>query len=82
MKPVPQTLPRDLQESVDRELATGRDRSTEEIVVAGLRLLQRDRQEALEGIREGLAQSERGEGILLDEAFDQLRAKHNVPPEA
>ena len=82
MKPVPQTLPRDLQEFVDRELATGRYRSTEEIVVAGLRLLQRDRQEALEGIREGLAQSERGEGILLDEAFDQLRAKHNVPPEA
>jgi putative addiction module CopG family antidote len=79
---MPQTLPRDLQDFVDRELATGRYRSTEEIVVAGLRLLQRDRQEALEGIREGLAQSERGEGIPLDEAFDQVRARHNVPPEA
>ena len=79
---MPQTLPRDLQDFVDQELATGRYRSTEEIVVAGLRLLQRDRQEALEGIREGLAESGRGEGIPLDEAFDQLRTRHNVPPEA
>jgi antitoxin ParD1/3/4 len=77
-----QTLPPDLQGFVDRELATGRYQSAEEIVIAGLRLLQRDRQEALQGIREGLAESERGEGIPLDEAFDQLRAKHNVPPEA
>jgi antitoxin ParD1/3/4 len=79
---MPQTLPPDLQDFVDRELATGRYRTTEEIVIAGLRLLQRDRQEALEGIREGLAESERGEGIPLDEAFERLRAKHNVPPEA
>ena len=79
---MPQTLPPDLQDFVDRELATGRYQSAEETVIAGLRLLQRDRQEALQGIREGLAESERGEGIPLDEAFDQLRAKHNVPPEA
>jgi antitoxin ParD1/3/4 len=76
-----QTLPPDLRHFVERELATGRYQSAEEIVIAGLRLLQRDRQEAMEGIREGLAESERGEGIPLDEAFGQLRAKHNVPPE-
>ena len=51
-----QTLPPDLQDFVDHELATGRYRSTEDIVIAGLRLLQRDRQEAMEGIQEGLAQ--------------------------
>jgi putative addiction module CopG family antidote len=78
---MPRAWPPDLQDFVDRELATGRYRSTEEIVIAGLRLLKRDRQEALEGIREGLAESQRGEGIPLDEAFDRLRAKYNVPPE-
>jgi putative addiction module CopG family antidote len=57
-----QTLPPDLQDFVDQELASGRYQSTEEIVVEGLRLLQRDRQEAIEGIQEGLAESERGEG--------------------
>jgi putative addiction module CopG family antidote len=70
---MPQTLPPDLQDFVDRELATGRYQSKEEIVVAGLRLLQRDRQEALEGIREGLAESERGEGIPLDEAVSRSK---------
>ena len=79
---MPQTLPPDLQEFVDHELASGRYQSTEDIVVEGLRLLQRDRREAMEGIKEGLAESERGEGIPLDEAFDQLRTRHNVPPEA
>ena len=79
---MPQTLPPDLQDFVDHELASGRYRSTEDVLIAGLRLLQRDRQEALEGIKEALAESQRGEGIPLDEAFDQLRIRHNVPPEA
>ena len=79
---MPETLPRDLQDFVDRELASGRYRSSEDIVVAGLRLLQRDRQEALEGIREGLAEMERGEGIPLDEAFCQIRQGHDVSPDA
>ena len=79
---MPETLPRDLQDFVDRELASGRYRSSEDIVVAGLRLLQRDRQEALEGIREGLAEMERGEGIPLNEAFCQIRQRHDVSPDA
>ncbi len=79
---MPETLPRDLQDFVDRELASGRYRSSEDIVVAGLRLLQRDRQEALEGIREGLAEMERGEGIPLDEAFCQVRQGRDVSPDA
>ncbi len=37
-------------------------------------------QEAVEGIREGLAEMERGEGIPLDEAFDEIRRRHHIPP--
>ena len=79
---MPETLPHDLQNFVDHELASGRYQSAEDIVVAGLRLLQRDRQEALEGIKEGLAEVERGGGIPLDEAFHQIRKRYNVPPDA
>ena len=79
---MPETLPQDLQDFVDHELASGRYQSTEDIVVAGLRLLQRDRQEALVGIQEGLGQMARGEGIPLDEAFDQIRKRHKIPPDA
>jgi hypothetical protein len=50
--------------------------------VTGLRLLQRDRQEALAGIQEGLTQMERSEGAALDEAFDQIRKRHNIPADA
>jgi len=32
-----------------------------------------DRMEALEGVSEGLEQMERGEGVPVEEAFDQIR---------
>ncbi len=79
---MPETLPKDLQQFVDHELASGRYDSTDALVIAGLRLLQRDRQEAVEGIREGLAEMDRGEGIPLDEAFDEIRRRHQIPPNA
>jgi putative addiction module CopG family antidote len=79
---MPDTLPNDLQQFVDRELASGRYDSTDALVIAGLRLLQRDRQDAVDGIREGLAEMDRGEGIGLDEAFDEIRKIHQIPPTA
>jgi len=77
---VPDTLPKDLQQFVDHELAAGRYESTDVLVIAGLRLLQRDRQEAVEGIQESLAEMERGEGVPLDEAFDEIRRRHHIRP--
>jgi len=77
---MPEPFPKDLQQFVDNELASGRYDSTDDLVVAGLRLLQRDQQEAVEGIKEGLAEMERGGGIPLDEAFDEIRERHNIPP--
>ena len=76
------SLPKDLQQFVDHELAAGRYESTDALVIAGLRLLQRDRQEAVEGIRDGLAEMERGKGIPLDDAFDEIRRRHQIRPNA
>jgi PHD/YefM family antitoxin component YafN of YafNO toxin-antitoxin module len=38
-----------------------------------------DRAEAVVAVRKGIASMERGEGIPVDEAFEQLRRKHNLP---
>ena len=73
---MPDRFPEDLQQFVDRELASGRYYSTNGLVIAGLRLLQRDREEAVEAVKEGLAEMQRGEGIPLDEAFDEIRKRH------
>jgi prevent-host-death family protein len=55
-----------------------------EIVVQDAKSYQRlfeaaEQIEAVEGIREGLAYMERGEGIPAQEAFDSLRRKHEIP---
>jgi len=75
-------LPKDLQEFVDHELGSGRYRSTDELLVAGLRLLQSEQREAVNAVKEGLAEMGRGEGTAIDEAFDELRQRHNIPPDA
>lgn len=41
-----------------------------------------DYAECVEGIRSGLVSMERGEGIPLSEAFDELRRKHDIPADA
>src|SRR6185312_4845836 len=65
----------DLQRFVETQLNTGRFRSAEEVVQAGLELL-RDRQQQLDHVREqlseGLEQARRGELIDGEEAFDQI----------
>ena len=39
-----------------------------------------DRIETIEGVREGLAQMERGEGRPLEEVVEDIRKKHRLPP--
>lgn len=41
-----------------------------------------DRAEAVVGIKKGLESMAREEGIPAEEAFERLRRKHNIPPEA
>ena len=40
-----------------------------------------DRMEAIEGIRRGLQQEERGEGRPLEEVFAEFRAQHGMAEE-
>ncbi len=79
---MPDAFPKDVQHFVDHELASGRYDPTDDLVVAGLRALQRDRREAVEAIKEGLAEFERGQGVPLDEAFDEIRGRHDISPNA
>lgn len=69
------TIPADLQQFVDREVACGKFRSQEEVVAEGLRLL-RERERKLDLLRKDLEvaidQLERGEGLVIaDEAAHQ-----------
>ena len=75
-------IPTELVPFVEQEIASGRFPSQEEMLLAGLRLLKQDRDEAVAGIRQGLAEWRRGEGAPLDEAFAKLRAKHGVADDA
>ncbi len=77
-----QSFPTDLEEFIEREIASGRYASRDEVMLEGIRLLKQDREEALQGITEGLESMERGEGVPLDDAFAEIRTKHNVADDA
>jgi len=76
---MPDVLPEDLQQFVSQELASGRYHSPEDLLIEGLRLLQRDRAEAAEGVRAGLEDMQAGRFQSLDEAFDELRRTLSIP---
>jgi Arc/MetJ-type ribon-helix-helix transcriptional regulator len=76
---MPEIIPDDLQQFVKYELATGHFRSARELLVEGLRLLQRDRAEAVEGIQAGLDDIQAGRFQPLDEAFADLRGELGLP---
>jgi len=78
---MPEMLPEDLQQFVKYELASGHFRSTRELLVEGIRLLRRDRAEAVEGIRARLDDIQAGRLQPLDEAFADLRRELGVPTE-
>jgi antitoxin ParD1/3/4 len=69
---MPETIPEELKEFVDTEIAAGKYRSPEEVIATALRLLQ-ERERRLNGLRAdlhiGLEQLEKGEGtVIADEA--------------
>ncbi len=77
-----QSFPTDIEEFIEREIASGRYASRDEVMLEGIRLLKQDREEALQGVSVGLESMERGEGVPLDEAFAEIRAKHNIEDDA
>ena len=69
-------IPAELAQFVQSEIDSGRFGSEQEVVFAALRLLQDDRELAVAGIREGLAQFDRDEGIPISQAFAEIRGGH------
>jgi len=78
----PDAISSDLEQFVEAEVASGRYRDRDAVISHGLRLLQQDRDEALEGIRLGLADVAAGRAQPLGEAFDDLRRDLRVSKDA
>ena len=66
-----------LDQLVREELATGIYNSEDDVLVEALQAL-RDRDEAIAGIREGLADLEAGRIRSLKEVDAELRIKHGI----
>jgi putative addiction module CopG family antidote len=67
-----------VEQLIRDKMASGRYGSEDELLVQALRALD-ESDEELKAIEEGLSSVERGEeGVLLDEAFNRLRQKHQV----
>ena len=62
----------DLEQFVDQEVASGRFADRDAVIEHALRLFQRDREEAILGIKAGLEDVAAGRTQPLDEAFDQI----------
>jgi putative addiction module CopG family antidote len=78
---MPIEIPSEFRPFVDQELKTGLYRSDQEVVNKALEMLRREREEALAGIREGLADAEAGRVQSLDGAFEDLRVEFGLPPD-
>ena len=68
-----ETISPDLEEFVRKEIESGRFPNREAVHAHALRLLQRDREEAIAGIKAGLEDVAAGRVQPLDEAFAELR---------
>lgn len=66
-------LPPELEAFVEKEFATGRYATREEVLVQALHWLREEREEALVGIRQGLDDVAAGRTQSLSEAFADLR---------
>ena len=84
---MPGTIPPDLRQFVEQELASGKYGNAEEMVTEGLRLLrERKLYELRRDIDAGIEQIERGEGIEIDgeEAlrrfFDEVKTLDKLDP--
>lgn len=72
----------DIKEFVDSEIANGNFTDQEAVVEYALRLMQRDREEAVRGIAAGLADVAAGRVEPLQEAFDGLRNEFGIAKDA
>jgi len=73
------SIPPDLQSFVEQEFATGLYQSREEVVLQAVSLLRDERVQAVEGIKEGLADLAAGRVQPLDEVFKNIRHEFEIP---
>jgi Arc/MetJ-type ribon-helix-helix transcriptional regulator len=68
-----------VEQLIRAKMASGQYSSEDELLLDALQSLD-ESDEEMRAIALGLESVERGdEGILLDEAFDKLRQRHNIP---
>ena len=72
------TLTTDLEQFIQQEITSGRFPNRESVVACGLRLLQRERDEAVHGIRLGLEDAAAGRTQPLGDAFAELRREQKT----
>lgn len=79
---MPYQFPPDLEQLVRQQMALGNYATEDELLRDALESLATEASD-LDAIREALSDLNAGdEGIPLDEAFEQIRAKHRVAPDA
>ncbi|MBA3481372.1 MAG: hypothetical protein H0T51_06110 [Pirellulales bacterium] len=71
-------IPADLQPFVAEQLQLGGYKSEQQLVTEALQLLRSEREESLEGVRQGLADAAAGRTQPLAEAFADLRREFNL----
>ena len=75
-------FPPELAELVEKHLTTGEYSSEDEVLLDAMRSLESQRDDWA-AIEESLTTLEQGDqGVSLDEAFDTIRKRHNIPQDA
>jgi len=75
-------LAADLEQFVQQEISSGRFPNRDSVLAHALRLLRREREEAVTGIRLGLEDVAAGRVQSLNDAFADLRHELNVSHDA
>jgi antitoxin ParD1/3/4 len=82
------SLTQDMEDAIQRRLATGRYASDDEVIRAALRVLERDDNERAqklallnEALSRGIADAEAGRVMPLEEAFARIRKEIGLPDE-
>ncbi len=75
-------IPADLQPFVRQQLELGCFPNEQQLVTEALQLLKAEREQSIEGVRQGLADAAAGRTQPLAEVFADLRREFNLPDPA
>jgi len=79
---MPVDISPELEQFVEDQIARGHFADRNAVLEHALRLMQRDREEAIHGVQAGLEDIAAGRVQPLDEAFNELRRDLNVGDDA